>query len=48
VAIVDVNMPFGSMVVFIIKWALASVPAALILIVIFGVLYAILRAIFLH
>ena len=32
VSIVDVNMPFGSMVVFMVKWAIASIPALLILI----------------
>lgn len=31
VRIVDVEMSFGNMVVFIIKWSLASIPAALIL-----------------
>jgi hypothetical protein len=31
VKIVDVNMPFGSMVVFMVKWAIASIPALLIL-----------------
>lgn len=33
VSVVDVNMPFGSMVVFMVKWAIASIPAFLILIV---------------
>lgn len=31
VEVVDINMPFFSMVGFMVKWALASVPAALIL-----------------
>ncbi len=31
VRIVDVNMPLGSMVVFMVKWAIASIPAVLIL-----------------
>jgi hypothetical protein len=31
VVIADIHMPFGSMVVFMIKWALASIPAFLIL-----------------
>ena len=35
VIISDINMPFGSMVVFIIKWALASIPAFLILAILF-------------
>jgi len=33
VVIVDVSVPFGSMVVFMVKWAIASIPAFLILIV---------------
>ncbi len=31
VAISDVNMSFGSMVIFMIKWAIAAIPAAIIL-----------------
>jgi hypothetical protein len=31
VIVTDVEMPFGSMVVFIIKWVLASIPALIIL-----------------
>jgi hypothetical protein len=31
VTVVDIRMPFGSMVVFMIKWALASIPAVLII-----------------
>lgn len=31
VVIVDIQMPFGSMVVFMVKWAIASIPAMLIL-----------------
>ena len=30
VSVSDVSMPFGSMVVFILKWTLASIPAMLI------------------
>ena len=37
VSVVDVHMPFESMVVFMIKWAIASIPA-LIILVILGVL----------
>ncbi len=29
----DVSVPFGSMVVFMVKWAIASIPAFLILII---------------
>lgn len=34
VVIVDIRMPFGSMVVFILKWFFASIPVFLILLVI--------------
>ena len=38
VTIVDVKMPFGSMVVFMVKAAIAAIPAVIILMVIFTVL----------
>lgn len=31
VRVVDIDMPFGSMVSFMVKWALASIPALMIL-----------------
>jgi hypothetical protein len=31
VIVKDIKMPFGSMVTFMVKWAFASIPAALIL-----------------
>lgn len=31
VSVVNIQMPFGSMVVFILKWTLASIPAIVIL-----------------
>lgn len=34
VSVSDVSMPFGSMVVFILKWTLASIPAMLIIVII--------------
>ena len=37
VSVVDVKMPFGSMVLFMVKWALASIPAFFILFV-FGLI----------
>lgn len=33
ITVVDIKMPFGSMVVFMVKWAIASIPAFLILLV---------------
>lgn len=37
----DINMQFGSMVAFMIKWVLASIPALIILFIIFSVIGAI-------
>jgi len=31
VKVVDIDMPFGSMVTFMVKWSLASIPALMIL-----------------
>jgi hypothetical protein len=31
VVVTDVEMPFGSMVIFMVKWALAAIPALVIL-----------------
>jgi hypothetical protein len=31
VRIVDIKMPFGSMVLFMVKWAIAAIPALIIL-----------------
>ena len=35
VTVTDIKMPFSSMVLFMIKWAIASIPAAIILFVLF-------------
>ena len=37
VNIVDIYMPFGSMVVFMVKWAIASIPAFFILMLLFAI-----------
>lgn len=37
VVVTDIQMPFVSMVVFMVKWAIASIPALLILALIFTV-----------
>ena len=46
-------MPFGSMVVFMVKWAIASIPAIIILMILFSIfggffvgIIAMLKAIF--
>jgi hypothetical protein len=46
VRIVDVNMPFGSMVGFMVKWAIAAIPAIIILAVLGFVLTAMLAGMF--
>lgn len=45
VVVVDVRMSFSSMVVFMVKWVLASIPAAIILAVIIGVAYGLISAV---
>lgn len=42
VTIVDIKMPFWSMVVFMVKWTVASIPAILILAVLGAILVGIL------
>ena len=37
VVVTDIKMPFISMVIFMIKWALASIPAIIILMILFSV-----------
>jgi hypothetical protein len=32
VVVVDIKIPFGSMVVLLVKWAIAAIPAAVILV----------------
>ncbi len=44
VTVVDIDIPFGRMVIFIVKWTLASIPAMILLSIIFGVLAALLGA----
>ncbi len=46
VTIVDVKMPFGSMVVFMVKAAIAAIPAVIILAIIFALLGAVFSGIF--
>lgn len=40
VVVTDFDMPFGSMVMFMVKWALASIPAFLVLGLVAIVLFA--------
>ena len=45
VVVTDIQMPFGSMVVFMIKWAIAAIPAAIILFSLGAIFMAILASI---
>ena len=42
VIVTDIHMPFLSMVIFMVKWALASIPAIIILMVIASLVWRIL------
>lgn len=44
VKIIGINMPFGDMVVFMVKWAIAAIPAMIILIFIGLIVGVILAA----
>jgi hypothetical protein len=46
VKISDIDMPFGSMVVFMVKWAIASIPALIILMILFAIFGGFIMAIF--
>ena len=46
VTVTDIRMPFGSMVVFMVKWAIASIPALTILAVLVGFCGALLLGFF--
>ncbi len=45
VAIADVDIPFWRMVAIIIKWAFASIPAVIIISIIFAIVGALLGAV---
>ena len=45
VVVTDIKMPFGSMVVFMVKWAIATIPAIILLTVIGSLTFGILNAI---
>ena len=42
----DLDMPIKSMVIFMVKWAVASIPAFIILFIIFGILFLIFGSLF--
>ena len=43
VSVVDIKMPFGSMVIFMVKWAIASIPAIIILFLLGSIFIALLN-----
>lgn len=46
IVVTDIKIPFWSMVVLMVKWALASIPAIIILIVIGSILSMVVAALF--
>ena len=46
ITVVDIQMPFWSMVVFMVKAAIASIPAIIILSILFAIVMAIFTAMF--
>jgi hypothetical protein len=44
VVVTDISMPFLSMMIFMIKWVIASIPAFIILSIMGGIVTAILGA----
>ena len=46
VVVTDIKMPFGSMVIFMVKWAIAKIPAIIILSITGSIIFSILRLLF--
>jgi hypothetical protein len=46
VTVADLEMKFGSMMVFMVKWVFASIPAAIIVIVLVAILSVVLGGVF--
>jgi hypothetical protein len=46
VVVKDIDMPFWSMCRFMVKWSIAAIPAAIILVFVFGFTLAIFAALF--
>ncbi len=43
VIITDIKMPFWSMVIFMVKWAIAAIPAMFILVILVSILTGIIN-----
>jgi hypothetical protein len=48
IVVTDIHMPFMSMVNFMVKWAIASIPAMFILLVIGAILWGVVLGSFMH
>jgi hypothetical protein len=48
VVVVNINMPFWSMVRFMVKWAIAAIPAIIILAIIGTIISAVFAAVLGH
>lgn len=48
VIITDIRIPFSSMVIFMVKWAIASIPTVLILMLIFSLVASVLSELFIR
>lgn len=46
VTVVDIKMPFWSMVTFMVKWAIAAIPAIIILVMVGALLAGLLGGLF--
>ena len=46
VVVIDVRMPFWSMVVFMVKWSIAAIPAIIILVVLVAIIAGVLGGMF--
>jgi CHASE2 domain-containing sensor protein len=46
VVVTDIKMSFSSMVIFMVKWAIATIPAIIILTVVGSITWGILTALF--
>jgi len=44
VVVTDIKIPFGSMIVLMVKWAVATIPALIILILIGSITFGVINA----
>ena len=46
VVVVDIRMPFWSMVIFMVKWAVASIPALVVLAILLSIVMGLVTGLF--